>query len=325
MKWVKRIALPLSMLFVIGVVGIVILLKARQARREANSPSVKHSLVTKGTKRTYRLYTPKNLPNVPVPLVIALHGGYGDALNAESMMKFHLIAEREKFVVAYPNGSYRHWNDGFQKKNPIIKPEDKDDVHFIDDLINEVSKNHKIDPSRIFATGMSNGAGMSHMLAVKRPGRFAAIAPVVGGLTEPLVKELSIARGKQSMIIIQGTADPLVPYVKNPASKKQVRFVDTPNTLALWKNFNEIAAYSPAEKTPLPNTVPEDSTTAYTQEWAAPNGAVIKLITVEGGGHTWPRGHSFLPGMGKNCQDFDASEVIWNFFKKSVEHPLKDP
>ena len=48
------------------------------------------------------------------------------------------------------------------------------------------------------------------------------------------------------------------------------------------------------------------------------NGTEVVLITVTGGGHTWPGGPQYLPVsvVGPVCQDFDAGELIWQFFAR---------
>ena len=122
-----------------------------------------------------------------LPLVIALHGGGGNAQNMEMMSGFSEKADKENFAVVYPNGSGRisnnillTWNaEGccqYAAENKI------DDVGFISALIDKLVGDYGIDSKRIYATGFSNGAMMSFKLGEKIPDKIAAIAPVSGAI-----------------------------------------------------------------------------------------------------------------------------------------------
>jgi len=67
---------------------------------------------------------------------------------------------------------------------------------------------------------------------------------------------------------------------------------------------------------------PFDGTRVSTESFTGcQDGAEVVLYKVEGGGHTWPGGlqYSAETVIGKTSRDFDASKVIWQFFK---EHPM---
>ena len=111
-----------------------------------------------------RLYLPKGSSlSKPVPLVISLHGaGHWGAAQRE-ITRWDAVADREGFVVVYPSGGtgsgprvWRAVTDG---------PAPTQDVVFISDLIDKLSADYNIDPARIYANGVSNGAGMSLRMA----------------------------------------------------------------------------------------------------------------------------------------------------------------
>src|SRR5579885_2781412 len=58
-----------------------------------------------GMTRSYLLHLPNPLPNKPLPVVLVLHGGGGDADNARYMTGFDAEADRQGFIVVYPNGT----------------------------------------------------------------------------------------------------------------------------------------------------------------------------------------------------------------------------
>jgi polyhydroxybutyrate depolymerase len=47
---------------------------------------------------------------------------------------------------------------------------------------------------------------------------------------------------------------------------------------------------------------------------AGPAGAEVVLLVVKGGGHTWPGHPSRERLLGPTTRDFDANEVMWQFF-----------
>jgi poly(3-hydroxybutyrate) depolymerase len=86
--------------------------------------------------------------------------------------------------------------------------ENVDDVAFTSDMIDRISAEYCVDPSRIYATGMSNGAFMSYRLTCELAGRIAAIGPVAG----VTVVDPSLFSRPVPVIPFNGTADLLVWY-----------------------------------------------------------------------------------------------------------------
>jgi polyhydroxybutyrate depolymerase len=121
------------------------------------------------------------------PVVIALHGGGGHPENAVDISQFDVIAARERFIAVYPGGTggtpggrLLTWNAGhccaYARENKI------DDVGFISAMIDQLVRSGRADPKRIYVTGMSNGAMMTHVLARELPEKIAAIGPIVGAV-----------------------------------------------------------------------------------------------------------------------------------------------
>ena len=130
---------------------------------------------------------PKSYRGEPTPMLLALHGGGGDADFQADDSKYRLISKSEaagfhrrlpeRLFSRFPSGMLATWNAGTccagAQKNDV------DDVGFIREVIRRVERQASIDPRRIFATGMSNGAMMSWRLACEAP-EIRAIAPVEG-------------------------------------------------------------------------------------------------------------------------------------------------
>ena len=71
-----------------------------------------------GFRRTYLVHVPTGYtPDIPLPLVVVIHGAFDTAQGMERVSGFSLLADREGFIVLYPNGMgilgfLQHWNAG---------------------------------------------------------------------------------------------------------------------------------------------------------------------------------------------------------------------
>jgi polyhydroxybutyrate depolymerase len=284
------------------------------------------SFVHDNLKRTYKIYIPSDYKKyVAMPLVIALHGRGG---NGESMMLlthrgFNRLADKEGFLVVYPDGIDLNWNDGRrdEEANDRAHRENIDDVGFISELIDSMIVDYFIDPHRVYITGISNGAIMSYRLACELSHKIAAIAPVDGNIPYLFFPECFPA-SPVSVLAINNTDDPLVPYEGGEihGSLKKVKLgkvLSVEESIGFWVNRNGCSPFPVV--TELPDLDPKDGTRATSEQYLNDNtGVEVVLYTIYGGGHTWPGGLQYLPAriIGRTCRDFDANEVIWSFFKK---------
>lgn len=282
--------------------------------------TVAGSITVDGRVRTYLLHIPPQGDSPrPMPLVLAFHGGGGQGPGMERLTRFDAIADREGFLVAYPDGVKRGWNDERGDAADLLERGNVDDVAFVAALLDAIAREHAVDVRRIFATGMSNGAIFCNLLGDRLAPRIAAIAPVAGGLAAPLEASFAPAR-PVSVLLINGTKDPLVPYAGGfVVNRRRGEVVGAERTARLWAARDGCAAEPRAAR--LPDTDPTDGCVARETTWAGgTGGAEVTLLTIEGGGHTWPGGAQYLPRgiIGRVCRDFDASERIWAFF---AAHP----
>ena len=139
----------------------------------------------------------------PLPLVVAFHGarGTGDGFSGESGLS--RSAERHGFAVLYPTaGSSRH----FWSLNRAAEP---DDIARLRALLPRAVRRACADPSRVYATGVSNGGGFAARVGCEMADTFAAVAPVAGGYSslDPCPDGT-----RTSVLEIHGSADQIVPY-----------------------------------------------------------------------------------------------------------------
>jgi len=217
------------------------------------------------------------------------------------------VAAREQFVVAYPDGIGRGWNDGRSGVNG-----DADDVAFIAGLIDELAAEHAIDRSRVYVTGASNGGMMSYRVGCELSDRVAAIAPVIANLPT----ELPCAPQKPlSVLAINGTADPLVPYNGGQIARNRGEVLSAALSTQF---FAQRAGCNAAEPTvEEPDVDGNDDSRTFVTRYDCPGPVQVSLITLGGAGHTWPGGVQYLPHfvVGGVSHDFDGAERIWEFFE----------
>ncbi len=267
-----------------------------------------------GAPRWYLLTAPEG--NEPQPLVLDFHGL---AEGAEAHTQMGMMGElglAQGFATAFPNGtgSPVRWAAG---------GEDSPELAFVDAVLDDVGLTRCIDTSRVYATGLSNGAMMTSLLACFRADRIAAFAPVAGLTTFDGCQPPD----PEAILAFHGTADPILLFNGGVGDLSIVTGDDPP-----------------AEDEPLPEPDLEgEGYPAAAQEWAGllgcdegatdeeiteeilertwdcPDGSEMTFVIVRGGGHTWP-GSELLKGaediVGPTTFDIDASEAMWEMFQR---------
>lgn len=257
-------------------------------------------------------------------MVFSLHGGGSDSEEQLEFNDLTTVSDNEGFVVVGPNAISGNWNDG--RDHTVEKSGGADDVGFIKTIIEKLKAIISIDERKIYSTGISNGGMMSFRLACEASETFAAVAPVAATMPEEL-RAVCKPTKSVSVLTIAGTADPLVPYnggeIKGIAGRDVDRgsLLSAKDTLNFWVTFNKCA--TPAKVSKLNNSDPQDGTTSTQNLYEnCRSNNQVGLITVSGGGHTWPGGKQYLGErlVGKVSKDFSASEKIWEFFKTKTRN-----
>jgi len=288
------------------------------------SSTAKHdysaSIISGGLERTYSVHISSSYDQTrPTPLVIVLHGGGGTGQGMPKLTGFNAVADKEDFVIAYPDGFEKHWNDGRGIQLYRTQIENIDDVGFISALIDHLSDELNIDAKKVYVTGISNGGMMSHRLGCELSQKIAAISPVASNI--PVNKASVWAPSwPVPVLIINGTDDPLVPWDGGDIHFGKITLgevLSVADTVKFWVGKDRCSSV-PAIKQ-LPDKDPSDGTTVRKEIYGGcQDGAEVVLYAIEGGGHTWPGGLQYLPEsvIGRTSREFNASEVIWQFFKE---------
>ena len=310
-------------------------LRERLQRRNQNAPTesdvpgtLQKSLEFENLRRTFLVHTPLGYNGkTPLPLVLNFHGGMGSGQRQERATGFSALADRENFIVVYPDGVNNQWNDG--RGAAFGGTPTANDVGFVAALLDFMGRNYQVDTRRIYATGVSNGGIFSQRLGLELSDRFAAIGTVVANLavdpkTAQPLKAPPDAR-PISVLMINGTADPLVKWDGGTIPGSDGRVASVAQTVAQW------VAHDGCHPTPrveqLPDQFPDDGTTVRRESYGGgKNSTEVVLYAIVGGGHGWhgpnQRGLTANPVLtkltGTLSREVDSTAVIWDFFKN---HP----
>ncbi len=284
-----------------------------------------HEMRHDGLTREYHLFVPPGLSRRSrVPLILALHGGGGSGrglARARGQDSWIRQARRDGFIVAFPEGNGRRWNDGRVEPHRTIFGKDiprADDVGFLDALIEELSGRYPVDKRRVFATGISNGGFMSIRLALDLSDTIAAVAPVTAQISRAVADREP--RRPVAIMVINGTEDPLVPFdgghvrIGN-GGRSRGEILSTEETVRRFAGWN--GCRGRPSVTDLPDRDPDDGTRIEKFHYGpCRDGREVVLLKVHGGGHTWPGGVQYLPErrVGRVSRDINATDVIADFF-----------
>jgi polyhydroxybutyrate depolymerase len=303
-----RLALRAALVLLAAPVALaVVLCVSFYARNRDNG-----GFVSSGEERTYRLYVPKSYdPGRPTPLVISMHGGGLWGTAQMEISQWNAVADEQGFLVVYPSGvgggGPRHWRVG--EGDSSAK-----DVRFIAELIDTLKASYSIDPTRIYADGVSNGGGMAFLLSCTLSDRIAAVGLVASAQFLPWSE--CEDQTPVPMIAFHGTNDRFTPYHGGTSwvARDHV-FPSIPKFTADWARRNRCGAK------PVESAVAADVTRLeYT---GCADDASVVLYTIHGGGHTWPGGGPMPEWYaGSTSTSVDASRQAWAFFRAQ---PLQVP
>ena len=241
------------------------------------------------------------------------------------MTGFSALADRENFLVAYPDGRQRVWNANPAAPSSILGPP-ADDITFISALIDRLVNAYGADPDRVFVTGASSGGLMAHRVACELTGRLAAAASVM--ITLPVGwQDHEKPSEPLPFLLIQGTEDPFFPWqggTVNEGPFRRTDYLSAEASAGFW--VTEDMAASPPVETQLPDSDPSDGTTVFQRVFApGAGGAQVDFYGINGGGHTWPgSGNNNLEFLvGRTSRDINATQVIWDFFKAHARDTAK--
>ena len=161
----------------------------------------------------YYLYYPENYEkdiNKSFPLLLFLHGG-GESGDSLAILKKNgppkLLAEGKQFpflVLAPQNPHKKQWWN----------------VRAVMQLLDTIVGHNRVDPKRIYLTGLSRGGSAAWELAVQYPSKFAAMAVVCGMTPVPYASWIDI---KMPIWVFHGTEDTSIPFSESESMVKALK------------------------------------------------------------------------------------------------------
>ena len=261
------------------------------------------AVTVRGHQRTYLLHLPPRFgERGPLPVVLAFHGGGGNAAGFQGYAGLDAVADREGFVVVYPDGSGRlgrrllTWNAGsccgYASDTKV------DDVAFVVALLRDLARGLPLDPTRVYATGHSNGAMLAYRLAVEAPERITAIAPIAG----MMVADSFLPARPVPLLHIHSVDDPRALYAGGlgppfPFTSTRIGHRAVEPELARWVAHDGCPGEPRVAEHRTAPAGGRDAGHTATLLVRGPcaGGAEVGLWKLTGAGHGWPGGPSQLP------------------------------
>jgi polyhydroxybutyrate depolymerase len=282
-----------------------------------------------GLDRSYRLTIPPGSGDEPAPLILNFHGFGSSSGQQDAMSNLPEAAGARGYVVVSPQGAplriaagapqaeqaadfegLAFWNvfggeqvdfgDRDASGLAAIDPAEigADDLGFVDALLDSLEERLCVDPSRVYATGMSNGGGMTAALACELGDRITAAVPVAG------VNLTGVCTGSRPVPVraIHGDADSLVLYTGGSLAGFELGNPSVPDRMAQLAEVNRCDAE--------PKAAPQSGGAVTVSRWeGCARGADVELWTVHGGAHVWP-----TTGAGGPAGAIDATDLALAFF-----------
>lgn len=267
-----------------------------------------------GSPREFRLHIPGGYDGKRrLPLLLAFHGSSASASVIERETSFDDLADSLGFIVVYPEGLHRGWNIGECCRYSFMHH--VSEIAFVSSLLDRLERGMKVDTTRVFATGYSDGGTLSMLLACVLSARITAIAAVSSTLFDPL-PACAIARPVPTLII-HGTADSHIPYGGQRGGKASLRVqhqtLSAPQVTQFWVDRDGCNA-APSVR---------QSGRVVRREYTCPQSTTVLFYTIDRGQHGWPgggRGWIFSP---RPPGDMNATDSIVKFFMRQHIRPAE--
>ena len=298
------------------------------------------------SRMLYWLYLPSGaIPGTPRPLVVMLHGCKQTATDFAASTRMNQLAERKGFAVLYPQQSvaadkHRCWH--WYKR---ATQQGQGDVMLIAEMVKQVQAKHRLDVTRTYVAGLSAGAGLAAILALRHPQLIAAAglhsAPVFGTSDSPMSGFQAMQQGARikhqetahefsagqpqfpgmPVLLIHGRNDPIVRRINVDHLAAQFAIIDAPF----------ITSAEPVQRS-YPGRIGGRSPrhTYKTATYYAGRRPELVKCEIDSLGHAWSGGEASVPFSAPEGPD--ATLLLWNFFsrqqrlnKAPVKGPVKTP
>jgi len=256
-----------------------------------------------GMQRRYLAYVPTTYrPEDNVPLWILAHGSDDSPEIFLSMSNMQRMAETHNFAFAALEGVNGDFNVG--RNANAENPYGPDDVGYTMAVMQQVTKKLNVDMQRIRCAGFSRGARFCSRLASELSNFITGLA-VVSGVRYPVPNNATRA---MPVIAFHGTMDAVNPY---HGQGPEYWGTSVDDAVQRWATFNGCKSQRWKR---LGSQVLES------RHSECRDNADVKLVLIEGGGHTWPGSMYNFADLGYVTHEIAAEKVMHDFF---VARPLE--
>ncbi len=280
---------------------------------------IKETIEVDGLTRTYRTYVPRGLAR-GAPLVLVMHGSgeNGARMRIETGYGFDRLADTHGFAVVYPNAHEGDWNACGTVGDVSANGPGIDDVRFLTRVVDTLVTEIGVDAGRVFAAGGSRGGFMAFRLALEVPSRFRAVAAVAANVHAPDNFKCKPAQnGTSSVMIMNGTEDPLVPFDGGEVnlfgfSYKYGKVMSSRESGQYFADLNHMAGTPATNQTQMADGVQVEQVL-----WRNDSKVEVELVAIHGGGHGIPQPYRRHPRLlGPSPKEPNGPDVIWAFFER---------
>ena len=177
--------------------GVALLDRLNGADGRRQNVGLMHARNARQERGGYSVYVPEYMDeNVPLPLIMALHGGSGHG--RDFLWSWLGDARAHGAILVCPTSQGGTWS--------LMEPETDGDRLLA--ILDEVRSLWPVDESRLLLTGMSDGGTFTYLAGLRQGAPFTHLAPVAASFHPMLLGFLDPARLRRAPItIIHGALD----------------------------------------------------------------------------------------------------------------------
>jgi polyhydroxybutyrate depolymerase len=264
-----------------------------------------------GRARSYQIVSPpRQAPGAS--LLFVFHRAQSDAteIRRTAGRAIERVTGDENVIVVYPDGFEGHFNDCRREAPYSARTLNVDDVGFTRGIVERLAAQGRIDRGRVFAIGLSNGGQFALRLALEEPALVRGVVAVGASLPAPGNLDCRVADGPLRVVaFVAGTDDAINPYDGGPSTL--FGFADRGDVLSAAQSAEWFANRMGAAVSGSGRIGEASGLAASRRDWMAHH-AQVRLVTIEGGGHTFPQADYRYPRLfGATFQDDSVLHSVW--------------
>ena len=291
--------------FIIAFVATILIVAWLTNSNSDDDVGLNQSILHNGISRDYILYIPENLPT-NAPLVVVSHGYTSSAKTMMSYSGMNKVADEEKFLVVYPQGTKDQRGNNFFNVGYEFHASSKvDDLGFIKALVTKLTEDYQVNPNHIFATGMSNGGDLSYFLACYASDMFQAVAPIAGTMMQTTIETCKPQKG-MPIFAVHGKADEVTYFDGDMANRdKWGPYPGIPAVIEHWVDLNAVEISKQVDLDNITNFTASNEALSFDRYLSETSDHEVWLY-IHSGGHDW------------SLKELDTSSEIWSFFTRYI-------